>query len=95
MKVDTLNFDSLLEQLKEQLKMFAKTTFEPQKDITIYELAQIVKLIMSCISTGRNPRSEIKLYSIDNYHTFIKEYDDVVRHFDVQVFGNSKKESET
>ena len=92
-EVDTGKFEELFKITKENLKriMFAKITYNPKEDITIYELSLVVKLMMSCSFESKittNPT--ISIYDIDMYNLFVQEYNAILRHFDIDVYGNTK-----
>lgn len=65
--------------------IYAKILYNPQKDITAYEVAKILHLNMIC-SRGRfsgYENAEISFHNEEGYYIFIKNYKDIFRHFSV------------
>jgi len=61
-----------------------KARFIPQNDITVYELAQIVAVLISGFNHDINDTA-ISFYGKENEHydKFVQNYPDILRHFEI------------
>ena len=76
-------------------QLFAELIFEPQEDITAYELARII----NCGVTpninyifGREQNIRLSFYTVDKYNDFIEKHNDLLKHFNIKVYGNVKEQ---
>jgi hypothetical protein len=71
----------------ETMEIFATAEFVPTEDITSYELSRVLKFTLAC--THRIGVAEpIKFDSISSYNEFVSKYNDILKHFNIKVYGN-------
>lgn len=72
------------------MEIFASAEFVPTEDITTYELARVLKFTLAC-SHGLGIAEPIRFPDVSSYNRLILEYNDIIKHFKIVVYGNSQK----
>lgn len=84
---DIKSYDSW-DKLQEK-NMYTYAYYEPQDDITINELAQIVKLLFMCGRGTSSFDAKINFYNSEAYDKFADMFQSILRHFRIEIMENS------
>lgn len=90
-RVGLTEFNNAMETFK-MYNNFAEAEYKPREDITIQELSRVVQILFRVNGGPRlTTRPTVIFTSIDSYNLFIKDYYDILKHFEITVYGNEKK----
>jgi hypothetical protein len=61
--------------------MYAIAKYKPQEDISAFEVARVIDLVMRCGSSKPTDGAKVNFYFEESLNQFKAEYADILRHF--------------